>query len=196
MSENFEMLVNADVTVEDAEELKELVLARFRELELIAGEANEDCVLGGVGYRPGPAISRLFRSDDQNFPFRELLTCGVEPKVGREFNYWAYGPSCEGYACPRCEAKFDSDDEELQETLSTAIGEWVDQSGLANVTCPRCTEDVPITDWRCDPPLGFGNLSFTFWNWPRLDSPSWQIDIPAIVREVTGHRIILTNGHI
>lgn len=184
------------MTIEEAEGLKHRVLERFRELGLIAGEANEDCVLGGEGYRPGPAVSELFKLENEHFPFWELLTCGVEAKVGREFNYWAYGPSCEGYSCPRCEAEFGPDEEDLQETLSGAIGEWADQSGPALVTCPRCGGDMPITEWRCDPPLGFGNLSFTFWNWPPLNSPAWQIDIPAIVRELTGHTIIATNGHI
>jgi hypothetical protein len=44
--------------------------------------------------------------------------------------------------------------------------------------------------------LGFGNLSFTFWNWPPLDKPSWKIDIPARVKEVTKHKLVSTYGHI
>ncbi len=196
MSDHFEMLVDADVTIEQAEEVKLRVLDRFRELEIIAGEVNEECVLGGEGYRPGSAVSRLYTLGNQEYPFWDLLTCGVETNVARQFNYWAYGPSCEGYSCPCCEAEFEPHDEDLQETLAAAIDEWFEQSGPAVVTCPRCAKDVPITEWRCEPPLGFGNLSFSFWNWPRLDSPSWQIDIPALVREATGHAIISTNGQV
>ena len=57
-------------------------------------------------------------------------------------------------------------------------------------------EKHSVTEWRFKPPLGFGNLSFRFWNWPPLDSPSWRIDIPALVRDVTGHRIVSTWGRI
>ncbi|MGO9466833.1 MAG: hypothetical protein ACLQIB_24540 [Isosphaeraceae bacterium] len=196
MSDSFEMLVDADATIEQAEEVKDRVLERFRALGLITGDANEECVLGGEGYRPGPAVSEHYELGNEELPFWELLTCGVEARVARHFNEWAYGPSCAGFRCPCCNAEFEPDNEDLQQTLSAAIDEWVEQSGPAAVTCPRCAKEVPVTEWRCEPPLGFGNLSFRFWNWPPLDSRSWQIDIPALVREVTGHAIISTNGRI
>ena len=56
--------------------------------------------------------------------------------------------------------------------------------------------NVPVAEWQCNPPHGIGNLAFTFWNWPPLDSSGWRIDIPKLVREVTGHRIIYTYGRL
>jgi hypothetical protein len=42
--------------------------------------------------------------------------------------------------------------------------------------------------------LGFGNLSFTFSDWPQLDSPGWRIDIRELVKEITDHRVVYTYG--
>src|SRR5258708_35096993 len=121
MSTWFVMLVYADVTVDDAEPLKERVLALFREKGLIAGDAKEDCVMGGVGYSPGPACRDLYGLAEHEDGFWTLRICGVEPRVGRDFNYWALGPSCEGSICPACGAEFGPDDRELTRILIDAI---------------------------------------------------------------------------
>jgi hypothetical protein len=59
MSDSFEMLVDVEVTAAEAQALSNLVLERFRERGLIIGEPTPDCVLGDIGYRPGPAIPTL-----------------------------------------------------------------------------------------------------------------------------------------
>ena len=80
--------------------------------------------------------------------------------------------------------------------LSEAIGQWIEQSGPALVPCPSCKGHVPVTEWRCQPPLGFGNLSVVFWNWPPLDSCAWRIDILALIRQAMLHPLIRTHGHV
>ncbi len=196
MSDGFEMIVDSDVTIEEAAIVAESVLALLRAQGLVAGEANAHCVLAGSGYQPGPALSKAYIPEAHEPPFWRLTTCGVEPRVGRDFNQWALGPSCEGFTCPTCEARFEPDDEDLDPAVAEAIGQWMDESGPAIVPCPRCNKEMPITQWRCEPPLGFGNLSFVFWNWPPLCSPSWQIDILDLVRKRTGHNVIRTHGRI
>ena len=74
--------------------------------------------------------------------------------------------------------------------------QWMKQSGPALVACPRCGVEVTVTECQCEPPLGFGTLSFSFWNWPPLDSPSWKINILSVVREITGHALVCTWGRI
>ena len=125
---------------------------------------------GSLGYRPGPAVHQVYELPENELPFWDHITCGVELRVGRDFNHWAYGPSCEGYSCPLCNQEFEPDNEDLADVLSEAIGQWIEQSGPALVPCPSCKGHVPVTEWRCQPPLGFGNLSVVFWNWPPLDS--------------------------
>jgi hypothetical protein len=104
---DFEMLVDADVMAEEAEDVSRAVLGRFRELGLITGKLSDECVLGGKGYRPGPAVADLYKLRDGERRFWELVTCGVEPVVARGFNVWALGPSFEGFLCPSCAAKIE-----------------------------------------------------------------------------------------
>jgi hypothetical protein len=196
MSDNFEMLVDVDATAEEAEAISRAVLDRFRKLDLITGKPNGDCVLGGTGYRPGPAVPNSYTLKTRELRFWELVMCGVEVQIGRGFNEWALGPTCEGFVCPSCGAEFEPFGDALGDAVGKAIGEWMDQSGRALVRYTQCRKSRSITEWQCKPPLGFGNLSFRFWNWPPMDSPSWKIDIVAIIRDVTRHRIIKTHGHI
>lgn len=193
MSDTFEMLADATVSAEDAERVSLAVLTRFREMGLIAGDAKEECVLGGSGYRPGPAVSHSYQLEPQESEFWTLVTCGVEPHIGRGFNEWALGPVFEGMTCPACSS---TTEDFGGEELWSAISEWLSQSGSGLVQCPKCATRLPITELQCDPPLGFGNLSFRFWNWPPLDSSAWKINIPAIIGEATGHNIIHTWGRI
>jgi hypothetical protein len=196
MSDTFQMLVDQDVTLEDASDLAARVLRRYREAGLIMGEATADCVLGPMGYRLGPAIPGAYELRESRFPFWELTTCGIEPKVGRAFNYWAYGPSFEGFSCPICKADYGMHDERLRDQFRDAIGQWIKESGPALVTCAFCAGEVPLPEWHWRPPLGFGNLSFTFWNWPALDSPRWRINIQKITEQATGHRLVYTYGRV
>jgi hypothetical protein len=196
MSDTFEMLVDIDATPSQADGVVRAVLERFRNLGLIAGDANPDCVLGGIGYRPGPAVAELYQRQKREGRFWELVTCGVEPHVGRAFNEWALGPACEGFVCPACGAHIEPFGNALGDEMATAASEWVNESGGALVSCPECLSNRPITEWQCRPPFGFGNLSFRFWNWPQLDSTLWKIDIAGVVQQVSGHTIVKTNGHV
>ena len=154
MSENFEMIVDPDVTIDKATLIAERVLKMFRAQGLITGEANPDCVLDGLGYQPGPAVLRIYTLGEDEQPFWLLKTCGVECRVGRDFNHWALGPSCTGFRCPNCRVKFEPDEESLDQAIEDAIGEWLDESGPAHLRCPRCDVEMPITQWRWEPPLG------------------------------------------
>jgi hypothetical protein len=194
MGKCFVMLVDVDAKIDEADELAERVLCRFRDLGVIAGEADPDYVLESVGYLPGPALSEVYQPGKDEFRFWESRFSGVQARVGREFNYWALGPCCDGTACPKCKTEFEPDDDRLGVQLFEASGQWVKQSGPMLVSCPECGKDVLVTEWECRPPLGFGNLSFTFSEWPQLDAPGWKIDIRALVREITDHRVVYTYG--
>jgi hypothetical protein len=196
MHDNFEMLVDAEVTLGQADMVKQRVLGVLHEHALIVREADMECALGSLGYRPGPAVHEVYELTENELPFWDQITCGVELRVGRDFNHWAYGTSCEGYSCPLCSQGFKPDDEDLAEVLSEAIGQWVEQTGPALVLCPSCKRQMPVSEWRCTPPLGFGNLSVVFWNWPPLDSRSWRIDIFELIRQATLHPLIRTHGHL
>lgn len=195
MSDNFVMLVDEVATLAEAQDLADAVVLRLRQKGLIAGEATPDHVLRGVGYQPGPAVPKLYCPADDEGTFWELVTCGVEPCVGRNFNVWALAEVCEGFTCPSCSTFFEYC-KEFGDSLGAAFQQWYDESGDAILRCPRCSKGISITEWRCNPPLGFGNLAFRFWNWPPFEWPAWKIDIVALVREATGHPILSTYGRV
>ena len=196
MSDSFQMLVDADVTVDGARATSRAVFAEFRKRGMITGKANADCVLGGKGYQPGPSIPRLYPCRKSEGRFWELETCGVEVKVGRGFNVEALGEACERLACPCCGSEIPPFDDDFDSAMSVAVREWLDGSGRGLVRCPQCSKKSAVTKWQCTPPLGFGNLSSRFWNWPPFDVPAWKIEIPDLVQEITGHTIVVTYGHV
>lgn len=194
MSDSMEVLVDVEATIDEAAFLERAVLNRFRDMDIIAGEANNDCVLGGEGYRPGSAVPRLYVLAERESPFWTLRICGVEPHVGRHFNLRALGPVFEHFKCPSCDAELRNDS--FKYAVVDALDAWSDQSSAGEVRCPICAVEHAVTDWHCKPPLGFGNLSFTFWNWPPLDSSSWKVNLARIVEKTTRHRVVSTHGHM
>jgi hypothetical protein len=196
MSDNFEMLVDVDVSLADAPDAADAVIAEFQRRGLIVGGLTPDCVLGGAGYRLGPSVHDIYKHEAREGRFWELITSGVEPQVKRTFNHWALGPSCEGFRCPKCSANIEPFDDDFGDVMMIAIDEWTNETGAGKLACPKCKQLTAVTSWHAKPTLGFGNFSIRFWNWPPFDFPGWQLDIPALVREITGHSIVRTYGHI
>ena len=196
MGDSFEMVVDVDVSVEDAEAKAKDVLEHLTSIGLIASEPTDDCVLSGLGHRPGEFISTLYKLEPGELPFWELVTCGVESNAERNFNFWAVGPAFEGLTCPSCGSTVVRPEESFMDAVGRAIGAWCKETTEPEVTCPNCSAGHSITRWVCRPPLGFGNLSFTFWNWPSLDSIAWRIDILGSISAATGHRLVHTFGRL
>ena len=192
MSEAYEQLVDVEVSVKEAPAAAKKVLARLRELGLIAGRLNKRCVLGESGYPAGPAIAKYCRFEKD---FVELTNSGVETFIGRHFNVGAL-VDFHGLDCPACYTTTGPYEKRFGDAITRAVAEWTEQTGKAELTCPACKKKIPFTQWKCYPDLGFGNLSFTVWNWPQLDGANWKIDIPGIVAEVTGHKIVRTSGRV
>lgn len=196
MSNSFEMLVDEDVSLVDAPAVSNNVITVFRDIQLIVGEPTPDCVLGGTGYRPGPAVPAIYLPEPNECRFWELTTSGVEVSIGRSFNLWALGPSCEYFICPKCHVKYLRSDSPIWDSIFEAADNWHGKNIDATIACPSCGNASRLSDWHSRPPLGFGNLSFQFWNWPPLDLPGWKLDIPKLVRQITGHSIVISWGRI
>jgi hypothetical protein len=152
MSDRIQMFVGQDVKIDEASDRLARVLHRYREDGLIIGEFKVACVLGGEGYRRGPAIPKLYTLEESEVPFWELDTCGIDPQVGRHFDDWADGPSCEGFSCPLCRAEYEPRDERVSNLFSDAIRQWAQESGPAVVRCASCAGEVPLSEWLWRPP--------------------------------------------
>lgn len=54
--------------------------------------------------------------------------------------------------------------------------------------CPSCGAAFPVTEWSFEPGFAFGNLGFTFWNWPPFLSGRL---IDEVGRLLSPHRVVL-----
>lgn len=69
MGDHFVMLVDEDVTLEEAPDVSRRVIEKFHEMGLILGEAYADRVLHGEGFPPGPAIPSLYKLSERESGF-------------------------------------------------------------------------------------------------------------------------------
>jgi len=129
--------------------------------EGIVARELTDCVLGGsgVGHPPGERFSVAAGVSD---PLLErLATNGVDIEVGRIV---ALDPQGENrWQCGSC-GEWQSDADPLMDNISA----WYDGDDAAAVTCPVCANESPLAGVVTDPPMAFGGLAVTFWNWPPL----------------------------
>ena len=196
MSDNFEMLVDTEVSLAESPQLAGLLVTALRDQGLITGDLSSDCVLGRMGYHVGPAARELYQRSPSEGEFWTALISGVEPSIKRSCNLWALGPSFQYIVCPKCNTKYDDLNGEVGESIFAAVGNWDEQDGDTRAICSSCESAIEISEWHSEPPLGFGNLAFTFWNWPPLDSSDWKINIPQLFRKITGHKIVESCGHL
>jgi hypothetical protein len=182
MGDRFQTIVDRDATEEEAGELA-IPVRDWLIAEGIIEPVLKDCILSDeLGYPPGPNYAD---ATEQPFPLLfETATNGLEIIVKREVFYSRAGE--QDLVCAVCCERF-----EPPKGWGAAIGEWYYRRGPGMLVCPLCGATRPITEWEHDPPWGFGNLGFRFWNWPLLKA--------SFVEEVArrlGHRVVVPLGKI
>jgi len=185
VGEHFQSIVDRDATSEEAEQLASLVVDVLVKRGIIEADQSS-CILGfDPGYPPGPSVKDVVTAPADSL--RELWTNGLE--VVTERNVFDARQASSDFVCDACHLRFSYED--VSPGWSDAIDEWYKGEGVGLFACPRCKEAKPITDWTFDPPWGFGNLGFTFWNWPPLRE-SFVEEITALL----GHRTVLVAGKL
>jgi ribosomal protein S27AE len=185
MGDWFEVIADVEATAEEADRLAADMLAWLVERGIVMAEQT-DCVLGGLGYAPGPNYTAAVTEPDANL--HRLQTNGLNVVTGQTV---FYSMGVDRIICPRCGAVVvDQDDELSWPRFSASIDDWY-AGGSGIQTCERCGEAAGLNDWHWSPPWGFGYLGFEFWNWPRLN--------PDFIAEVSGrlgHRIVTPCGKL
>ncbi|MEL6329982.1 MAG: zinc ribbon domain-containing protein [Planctomycetota bacterium] len=64
--------------------------------------------------------------------------------------------------CPNCSHDFEPD-----QPFFDALSRWFDHRDDPPVACPSCGHERKLSLWDGPNPHAIGNLSITFWNWPR-----------------------------
>lgn len=180
MGDCFQIIVDKDVSADDAlplaSRVREWLVART-----IIEPGLSDCALGSPGHRPGVGQQAALERPDADLWSPEVN--GLVISTGRTV---FFNIGCE-LTCRACGARVEPADDDW----SDAVDDWYRGNDDAVFACPECQQTDRLTDWSGECPWGFGNLGFTFWNWPPLSE--------GFVREVSqrlGHRTVLVRGKL
>ena len=182
MGDSFQTIVDPAATEAEAPALADRVLCWLINEQVVARDRT-NCVLGDGGYGPGSAYIKATESPDPHL--LRSRTNGLE--VVSTHTVFHNGGLGFDIVCLLCGGRF----EPQQGVWGDAVSEWYNRTGPGMLACPGCGASRAITEWRHDPPIGFGNVGFTFWNWPTL-----QEQFVAAVGKQLGHRVFVVQGKL
>ena len=183
MGDWFQTIVDRDASLEEARELAREIRDWLVDRGIVQ-ETVTDCVLGGDGhgYPPGPNFEQVTDTSPHH-DIRNIWTNGLQLIIGR--TVFDPGQGDHNIICPQCQTAYDDHGQ-----WSKAISEWYEgKAGM--LRCTHCKQPTPIIEWTFDPPWGFGNLGFVFWNWPPLKG--------EFISEVGGrlkHHVVVVKGKL
>ncbi len=127
-----------------------------------------------LAYPPGKNFitASIFQEEDARImnlnynSFSNLVTNGLQISIGHDA---VFNPTGEGSGgrCPVCSNK-SVDTQTPENNLSQAIEEWIEGKSEGLLKCEFCQQTSSISQWDFGNDMAFGNLIFTFWNWPDL----------------------------
>jgi hypothetical protein len=186
MGDWFQTIVDRDASLAEAPALGSAVRDWLIERRVIAANPA-DCVLGskGIGYPPGTDFEQVLEAPEApDRRTRELWTNGFHVTVGR--TVFHAGQNGLELVCQKCGTRSDGG-----ELWGKAVDEWYAAKGPGLLPCSTCGNPEAVTDWTYDPPWGFGNLGFNFWNWPRL-----KTSFVAELSRRLQHRTVVVTGKL
>jgi hypothetical protein len=186
MGDWFETVAVIDVTEDEAPAMAAAVLDWLVGEKVVVAEKT-DCVLSsGGGHAPGANFGAIVSElDPSPFSFR---TNGLQLDIGRGVYF---SMEADHVVCPHCGAVTRLGARtDAWEQLSDRIDLWA--AGKADsYDCTFCGRSSALNDWQWTPPWAFGELGFTFWNWPRL-----RDDFVAELSERLGRRAVRPFGQM
>jgi len=158
MGDWFQTIADVEVSISEAEETASRILDGLIQLKII-DKTPQHCVLGnGFGYPP-LQCGQVLEQPSLAYALHGLKVNGLEVNIGRRVFHNAQ--SGVTVTCAKCNTL-------ATEKWSDAVSEWYEEQGSALLECGNCRNVQPITEWIFTPAWGFGNLGFTFWNWPPI----------------------------
>ncbi|MEU0392098.1 hypothetical protein ABZ208_04810 [Streptomyces sp. NPDC006208] len=189
MGDNFERIVDVEVSQEDAPALAERTVDWMVAEGLITREMSGDAMYSlrvEEGYVPGPNWARAAEDWGDHIP------APVAVIVGRNYHVGGQGEdTADAAICPRCDTRTVVIDypeefepkEEVWQPFREGIAAWM-ETGRGSVDCPACRASVPVTEWRFGWGFELGALAFDFWGWPPLTD-----EFVAEFGRQLGHRV-------
>jgi hypothetical protein len=201
MSDNYITICPVE-EVENPKELSHEILKWLQTKEIIENELS-DCILSSKtkGYKPANKHVDAIGYDENILC---LQVCGLEVKTEREvFNAGTFTPFTR-LECPKCNKnRFEGitpqdfytencTEEQLYrfDTVFPEFDKWTNNE-KASLTCPHCSTESNLTNYKTDNSIAFSNLGFTFWNWPDLKE-----EFLMELKTEIGMNIVRMNGHL
>lgn len=179
MGDIFQVIVDRDVSLDQAP-VQASAICQWLISEKIIDPRLSDCALGGLGYAPGIKCSLAF--DGTRKEVMHWRTNGLQVVIARTIFYSAGAD----LICDRCrKGTWEGT------AFSHPLSPWSAGDDNSIFKCPHCGHETPVTDCKFDPPWGFGNLGFKFWNWPPLN-----VSFVAGISEMLGHRTVFVAGKL
>ena len=176
MSEAFQIIVDKEATLEEAEFLAQAIHAWLVEYEIVEETPVED--IHSIGeYAAGRNYLQITTGQDVS----ESDNCGFDLTTTR--TVFHAGGNGGDPICPGCQMTATN-----HEQWISAVDDW-QMGGAGSLRCEHCGYTASITDWVFD--WGFGNLGFTFWNWPPLSD-----EFIAEFHARLGHEIVVVKGRL
>lgn len=167
--------------VDKANELADKIVNHLIQRRIIQ-EGLTNCTPGKPGHPPGDNFREAIDSED--YGPGGLRINGLEVLTNRKvFHNGGNGP--EKINCPDCKANI------IESDWGEALEEWVNDTGNDEFICSECSATHSITAYKFEPKWGFGNLGFTFWNWPVLKK-----EFISEVEQITGSKVTIVYGRI
>lgn len=201
MSDNY-ITISPVKEVENPKELSLKIIKWLQSNQIIENELS-DCIMTmeSKGYKPGSKHTDAVGYDEN---ILRLKVCGLEIKTEREvFNAGAFTAMTK-LECPTCNKNrfegitpqdffMDNCTEDQLNRFHTVFPEfdkWTNNE-KASLSCPHCSTESNLADYKTDNSIAFSNLGFTFWNWPDLKE-----EFLMELKNEVGTDIIRMNGHI
>lgn len=181
MSDTFQTIVDIEVSLTDAPIIANRMLAWLIQQDIVAAMPSH-CILGSdsAGYAP-VHYQKVTESDPATTNLDKLAVNGLEICAGRR----VFCPTSDVVVqCPHCHT-------DCGDSWQDAVDSWYSRQQVGMLQCTNCGQQAPITAWHFDPVWGFGNLGFTFWNWPPLSQR-----FRSAFDDQLGHRTVFISSKI
>ena len=182
MGNTYQDIVVPTARLEDAARLAGNVLKFLIESEIVLPQST-DCTLGSKnGYSPGKRFAEaVIETSDV---LHSLHANGMDVVIGRTV-FHNGGLGLEAMLCPACGAN------QVAGDWGDAVDRWYAGDDNAPLACRACRAESPLTRWVFEPPWGFANLGFAFWNWPLL-----KPEFVERVSNILQHKVLLVSGKL
>ncbi|WP_074405748.1 hypothetical protein [Aquimarina megaterium] len=129
-----------------------------------------------------PSSNAISKTVSKNEVFKNLENNKLEIVIARQV-FDNGGNGVEKIICPNCSFNI------IETNWMDAIEEWYSNSGKDTCICPNCSEKKSISEYYFEPNWGFGELGFTFWNWPNFTD-----DFIIEIEKILNHKVKIIYG--